>query len=134
MSIARAIVRDNAVDCVLLDIRLRDGDGLDYLRELREGSHGHIPVIVATAYGDSELLQWLDGNHQVNKSINLASTNYPEKLDRRITSRPRRFDRILRIDNPNARLRAAYFARKLTDPRISSSRSMRCHVIHRSRP
>jgi hypothetical protein len=64
-------------------------------------------------YGDSELLQWLDGNHQVNKAVNLASTNYPEKLDRRIVSRPRRFDRILRIDAPDERLRDAYFARKL---------------------
>jgi hypothetical protein len=64
-------------------------------------------------YGDSALLQWLDGNHQVDKAVNLASTNYPEKLDRRIISRPRRFDRILRIDAPDAGLRGAYFARKV---------------------
>ncbi len=67
------------------------------------------------AYGDSELLQWLDGNHQVDKAINLATTNYPETLDRRIISRPRRFDRILRIDAPDARLRHAYFLRKLPE-------------------
>jgi hypothetical protein len=66
-------------------------------------------------WGDTELLQWLDGNHQVNKAVNLASTNYPEKLDRRIVSRPRRFDRIFRIDAPEARLREAYLARKLPD-------------------
>ncbi|MEX0819845.1 MAG: AAA family ATPase, partial [Pirellulaceae bacterium] len=66
-------------------------------------------------YGDSELLQWLDGNDQVNKAVNLASTNYPEKLDRRIVSRPRRFDRILRIDPPDDRLRSAYLTRKLPD-------------------
>jgi hypothetical protein len=66
-------------------------------------------------YGDSELLQWLDGNHQVNRAVNLASTNYPEKLDRRIVSRPRRFDRILKIEPPDARLREAYFARKLPE-------------------
>ena len=65
------------------------------------------------AYGDSHLLQWLDGNHQVDKAINLATTNYPEALDRRIIARPRRFDRILRISSPDARLREAYFARKL---------------------
>jgi hypothetical protein len=64
-------------------------------------------------YGDSELLQWLDGNHQVSKAVNLATTNYPEKLDRRIISRPRRFDRILRIDAPDDRLREAYISRKL---------------------
>ena len=47
--------------------------------------------------------------------MNLATTNYPEKLDRRIISRPRRFDRILRIDAPDARMREAYFARKVPD-------------------
>ncbi len=73
-----------------------------------------IDAIIKT-YGDSELLQWLDGNHQVNKAINLATTNYPESLDRRIISRPRRFDRILRIDAPDARLRQAYFKRKLPE-------------------
>ena len=66
-------------------------------------------------YGDSQLLQWLDGNHQVDKAVNIASTNYPEKLDRRIIARPRRFDRILRIDSPEEQLRAAYFTKKLPD-------------------
>ena len=64
-------------------------------------------------YGDSHLLQWLDGNHQVDKAINIATTNYPETLDRRIIARPRRFDRILKIGTPDARLRQGYFARKL---------------------
>ncbi len=64
-------------------------------------------------YGDNELLQWLDGNHQVNKAVNLATTNYPERLDPRIVARPRRFDRVLRIESPDARLREAFFARKL---------------------
>jgi len=50
---ARAVVAAQAIDCVLLDIRLRDGDGLDYLVELRATARG-VPVIVATAYGDSE--------------------------------------------------------------------------------
>jgi two-component system, NtrC family, response regulator AtoC len=50
---ARRIVAERVVDCVLLDIRLRDGDGLDYLGELRTTARG-VPVVVATAYGDSE--------------------------------------------------------------------------------
>jgi AAA+ superfamily predicted ATPase len=73
-----------------------------------------IDAIIAT-YGDGDLLQWLDGNQQVDRAVNIASTNYPEKLDRRIVSRPRRFDRIHRIESPEARLRAAYFARKLPE-------------------
>jgi SpoVK/Ycf46/Vps4 family AAA+-type ATPase len=64
-------------------------------------------------YGDSELLQLLDGNSQVNKVVNLASTNYPERLDRRIIARPRRFDRLIKIESPDASLREAYFSRKL---------------------
>src|SRR5262249_5074451 len=72
-----------------------------------------IDAIIAT-YGDSELLQWLDGNHQVDKAVNLASTNYPERLDRRIVSRPRRFDRILRIGAPDARVRAGLLRRHST--------------------
>jgi DNA-binding NtrC family response regulator len=51
---ARACFASEVPDCVLLDIRLKDGDGLDYLAELRAGPHKDVPVIVSTAYGDSE--------------------------------------------------------------------------------
>ena len=51
---ARRLLAGDGIDCVLLDIRLRDGDGLHLLEELRQGPHRDIPVIVATAYGDSE--------------------------------------------------------------------------------
>src|SRR5205823_7874453 len=51
---ARQLIAVEPIDCVLLDIRLRDGDGLDFLRELRRGGYRDVPVIVATAYGDSE--------------------------------------------------------------------------------
>lgn len=43
-----------AFDCALLDIRLKDGDGLDLLREIRAGKYRELPVIVATAYDDGE--------------------------------------------------------------------------------
>lgn len=68
-----------------------------------------------TGHSDSLLLQWLDGNCQVDKVINIATTNFPEKLDRRLIARPRRFDRTLQIDAPDSRLREAYFARKIPD-------------------
>jgi hypothetical protein len=73
-----------------------------------------IDALIAT-WGDSALLQWLDGNHQVDKAVNIASTNYPEKLDRRIIARPRRFDRVLKILPPSARVRNAYFSNKMGD-------------------
>jgi SpoVK/Ycf46/Vps4 family AAA+-type ATPase len=66
-------------------------------------------------HGTSSLLHWLDGNSQIDNVVNIATTNYPERLDRRLTARPRRFDRLIRIDPPDARARDAYFARKLPD-------------------
>src|SRR5476651_2663666 len=66
-------------------------------------------------HGDSELLQWLDCSHQINKVINIATTNYPERLDRRIVSRPRRFDRIIKIEAPTEPIREAYLRKKLPD-------------------
>jgi DNA-binding NtrC family response regulator len=51
---ARRILTGSSPACILLDIRLKDGDGLDFLKELRAGPERDVPVIVATAYGDSE--------------------------------------------------------------------------------
>ena len=50
---ARAVLARGACDCVLLDLHLPDGDGLDLLAELR-ASPAAPPVIVATSYDDSE--------------------------------------------------------------------------------
>lgn len=46
---ARAILRSQAVDLVLLDVRLPDGDGLDLARELRSAPGKRIPVVVVSA-------------------------------------------------------------------------------------
>ncbi len=54
LSAARRALAAEPIDCVLLDIRLKDGDGLDFLAELRANPAFSVPVIVATAYGDSE--------------------------------------------------------------------------------
>jgi DNA-binding NtrC family response regulator len=51
---AREALAREDLDCVLLDVRLKDGDGLDLLREMRSGPRRETPVIMATAYGDSE--------------------------------------------------------------------------------
>jgi CheY-like chemotaxis protein len=48
---ARVALTDD-VDCVLLDLRLTDGDGMAFLKSLRDAGN-EVPVIVATAYGDS---------------------------------------------------------------------------------
>ncbi len=51
---ARAALAREPVDCVLLDVRLKDGDGIALLGEIRGGLAPETPVIMATAFGDSD--------------------------------------------------------------------------------
>ena len=64
-------------------------------------------------YGESKILSVLDGESQINKVLNIATTNYPELLDKRIVGRPRRFDRVIKIDYPTPAVRRHYFKHKL---------------------
>ena len=64
-------------------------------------------------YGESSLLSLLDGEDSTNHILNIATTNYPEKLDKRIIGRPRRFDRIIKIGFPDKAMREYYFQHKL---------------------
>ena len=50
---ARAALRRQAFECVLLDVRLPDASGLDLLVEIQGGLAPGTPVIMATAAGDS---------------------------------------------------------------------------------
>ena len=51
---ARTRLAARRPDLVLLDMRLPDGSGLDFLRELRAGDHTDLPVLVLTAFGGLE--------------------------------------------------------------------------------
>lgn len=63
-------------------------------------------------YGEPGLLALLDGELQVANVVNVATSNYPERLDPRFTDRPGRFDRITLVGMPLPEARAAYFAAK----------------------
>lgn len=64
-------------------------------------------------YGARTLLSLLDGENNINHCINLATTNFLSSLDNRIIGRPKRFDRIYKIDYPNDAARKMYFTHKL---------------------
>jgi len=68
---------------------------------------------IITRYGDSSLLSCLDGENQISRVINVATTNYPENLDKRIINRPRRFSRIIKVGFPSSDIRESYFINKL---------------------
>lgn len=60
-------------------------------------------------YNESDILNILDGVNQVDKTVFLATTNYPGKLGARIMNRPSRFDKRFRIGYPGSESRRVYF-------------------------
>lgn len=63
-------------------------------------------------HGEHEYLSLLDGEAQVDRIAFLATTNYPEKLDRRFCDRPSRFDTIKYIGMPSYDARKTYLSNK----------------------
>lgn len=69
-------------------------------------------------YITSKLLNILDGIKQIEGVVYLASTNYPEKLEERVSDRPSRFDRRYRIEPPDASIRESYLRSKISEKEI----------------
>jgi len=69
-------------------------------------------------YITSKLLNILDGIKQIEGVVYLASTNYPEKLEERVSDRPSRFDRRYRIEPPDASIRESYLRSKISEEEL----------------
>ena len=65
-------------------------------------------------YTVGKLLNILDGVKQIENVVYIATTNYPEKLQERITNRPSRFDRRYKVELPNKDIRRCFIQNKLT--------------------
>lgn len=63
-------------------------------------------------FGENEYLALLDGEMQINGVCFLATSNYPEFLDKRFVDRPSRFDTIREIPMPSAAARKLYLQTK----------------------
>jgi AAA+ superfamily predicted ATPase len=59
-------------------------------------------------FGEHDILALLDGESQIDNVVNIATTNYPERLGSRIINRPSRFDERILVDMPNDRAREKY--------------------------
>jgi SpoVK/Ycf46/Vps4 family AAA+-type ATPase len=64
-------------------------------------------------YSTSRVLNILDGIKQIENVVYIATTNYPEKLEDRVTNRPSRFDRRYKVDLPDEEMRKAYLLHKI---------------------
>ena len=67
---------------------------------------------VIERFGEAELLALLDGQLQVDNVVFLATTNYPENLDKRMTNRPSRFDLIKEVGFPSPDARKLFLEKK----------------------
>jgi hypothetical protein len=113
-----------ALQLALADIIKREGvvfkfgepalfrDGMRAFREIQPDT----PVIAImedlddlVRHGNEQpILQILDGVDSVERTIFIATTNYPERLGERVLNRPSRFDRIFKIGMPGEQSRAMY--------------------------
>ena len=79
-----------------------------------------IDGLCESSSAETELINMLDGIDQMENVVYIATTNYAEKLSRRILNRPNRFDRRILIGYPDENVRRAYIAFKLKPDDIKS--------------
>ena len=109
-----------------LVINIKDEDSVDYFIDfmpLFRSIEPTRPIVVILEdleaiagegkYATSQLLNILDGVKQIENVVYIATTNYPEKLEERISNRPSRFDRRYQVDMHNSEIREAYLRAKL---------------------
>ena len=93
-------------------------ESYETLRQIHEG----MPLIILMEdldailnRNESEVLNLLDGMYGIDKTVFLATTNYPEKLGSRIMNRPSRFDKKIFIGMPSSEAREIFIRSKLIE-------------------
>jgi len=70
-------------------------------------------------YQRSSFLNFLDGIKTLENCVVIATTNYPEKVDPALLSRPSRFDKLYRIDEPKSEARKEFLIKYF--PKLSKN-------------
>lgn len=82
------------------------------------------------------ILNFLDGEQSLNKTIVFATTNYPERLPGNLVDRPSRFDALYEVGNPTAEdrksLLAHYLNRPVTEDEVSLTKDMSIAALKES--
>lgn len=102
---------------ILANHPIRTAQGLEILRRI-EPKRPIICVLedvdeTIQEHGEHELLALLDGESQIDNVVFIATTNYPERLDKRLINRPSRFDEIIKVGMPSPEARRVYLEHRL---------------------
>ena len=101
-------------------------DGVRAFREIQPNT----PIVVLLEdidsilerNNESEILNVLDGIDQSNKILYLATSNYPEKLGKRVLNRPSRFDKRFKVGHPKKESRRLYFDHLLDEELVKENK------------
>lgn len=69
-------------------------------------------TLIEEQFRENEWLAILDGEAQIDNVVFVATTNYIEKLDKRIVDRPSRFDLVIPVPMPGPTSRAIFLKHK----------------------
>lgn len=137
--LVRQILRHLPNDSVVIFLE-KDLPSDEFLLKIRESLDERLKVFIfeelavdLSNYFVGKLLTFLDGEFSINRSIALATTNYPEKLPGNLVDRPSRFDKLYKFDHPKAEGRKLLFKhflnRDITDAELSASTDLSIAAI-----
>jgi len=96
---------------IIIDCKLFNYDLSDFLLNIFPEEENKIIIfedVESISEGDdisyskrSSFLNFIDGAKTLENTLFIATTNYPELIDKALIDRPSRFDRIYKIDLPN---------------------------------
>lgn len=82
------------------------------------------------------ILDFLDGESSLDNALIFATTNYPEQLPGNIVDRPSRFDRLIKVGNPDEetckQLLALYLSREATAAEVKAVQGLSVAAVKES--
>lgn len=126
-SIIKILIRD-VVSRGGVAIDFEDCRAFEYGMDVFRKIHPKKPVVcimediesIMRSESPSTILNVLDGSTNfMDNIVFVATSNYPELLEERITDRPSRFDRVIEVGLPSAEMRKVYLTHLFKNAKIS---------------